>query len=254
VSGDAAPGTVRRPGDGTSAPPASPEKGGPRVSGDAAPGTVRQPGDGTSAPPAANRDPSRSQAPERGVLRTLRATSKGLMGLLACGAIGLIAMLLLALGAVQVGPGGILSDVRVGTQAPDFELAMLDGHNMKLSDHRGRPVALTFWTTWCQGCVFELPALQQAMVDHADQGLVVLAVNAGEWPADVESWLEARDIDVPVPLDAQKAVYKRYGVVGLPTTVWLDATGTIRAVHVGTMSADDIAGYVAKVAPTPDGS
>ncbi len=32
-----------------------------------------------------------------------------------------------------------------GTQAPDFELASLDGGKVKLSDYRGKPVLLAFW-------------------------------------------------------------------------------------------------------------
>jgi peroxiredoxin len=202
----------------------------------------------TETDQAAPPEPARPAA-----VRLLRKSSLALLALIACGAAGLIAMMLFGYGVAQVGPGGILSDVRVGREAPDFELAMLDGHTVKLSDYRGRPVALTFWTTWCQGCVFELPTLETAMQDHADADLVVLAVNVGEWPADVESWLEARDIELPVPLDATKRVHRLYRVVGLPTTVWLDGDGVIRAVHVGIMTPDEIDGYVERAVAGADG-
>ena len=35
-----------------------------------------------------------------------------------------------------------------GAQAPDFTLTDLDGDEVSLSDLRGQPVLLNFWTTW----------------------------------------------------------------------------------------------------------
>lgn len=36
----------------------------------------------------------------------------------------------------------------VGAVAPDFELTSKDGELVRLSDYRGRPVAVTFMHTW----------------------------------------------------------------------------------------------------------
>lgn len=33
-------------------------------------------------------------------------------------------------------------------EAPDFQLLTPDGAQIRLSDFRGRPVLLNFWTTW----------------------------------------------------------------------------------------------------------
>jgi cytochrome oxidase Cu insertion factor (SCO1/SenC/PrrC family) len=35
-----------------------------------------------------------------------------------------------------------------GARAPDFTLTDLDGDEVSLSDLRGQPVLLNFWTTW----------------------------------------------------------------------------------------------------------
>ncbi len=36
----------------------------------------------------------------------------------------------------------------VGALAPDFQLVTVDGEQVKLSDYRGSPVAVTFMHTW----------------------------------------------------------------------------------------------------------
>ena len=40
----------------------------------------------------------------------------------------------------------------VGNVAPDFSLRTLDGQTVRLSDFRGKPVIVNFWTTWCPPC------------------------------------------------------------------------------------------------------
>lgn len=36
----------------------------------------------------------------------------------------------------------------VGALAPDFELTNIEGQTVRLSDYRGKPIALTFMHTW----------------------------------------------------------------------------------------------------------
>jgi len=70
------------------------------------------------------------------------------------GVVGVLA-LVAALFAVFSQPGNngeTAADLRtaaeVGALAPDFELASKDGELVRLSDYRGRPVAVTFMHTW----------------------------------------------------------------------------------------------------------
>jgi peroxiredoxin len=169
------------------------------------------------------------------------------MGLVACAAIALIALLVGAFVATQFGPGGLMSDVRPGAEAPDFEVPTLGGESIKLSDYRGRPVVLNFWATWCPPCIVEIPLLVQAEADYADENLALIALNAGQTSEHIRSFFDEQGIDMPVALDPGKDVYELYGVVGLPTTVWIDRDGVVSAVELGVLTPELIDGYMSEL-------
>jgi cytochrome c biogenesis protein CcmG, thiol:disulfide interchange protein DsbE len=63
--------------------------------------------------------------------------------------------------------------------APPQTLAMIDlaGYNKLLADHKGKPLLVTFWATWCEPCRDEFPIINQLARDYASKGLVVLGVD-----------------------------------------------------------------------------
>ena len=197
------------------------------------------------APPISSdtRPPTRS-----GVRRLGGCGARAALSVAALAAVGLILLLVGAWAATQFGPGGIMSDVRPGAEAPDFEVPLLDGGTVRLSEYRGRPVALNFWATWCPPCILELPLLIQAGEDYGDGaggGLAVLALNAGQTREHIEWFIEDHSLEVPpVALDPGRKVYEMYGVVGLPTTVWIDDDGVVSAVELGVLTPELISSYM----------
>jgi len=53
----------------------------------------------------------------------------------------------------------------------------LAGYNKLLADHKGKPLLVTFWATWCEPCRDEYPLVNQIARDYASKGLVVLGIN-----------------------------------------------------------------------------
>lgn len=123
----------------------------------------------------------------------------------------------------------------VGDTALDFEVQNVEGETVRLSDHLGQPIILNFWASWCAPCRVEMPALQALYEEHKDQGLVIMALNQNESEETAERFFyQEMGLSFAVPLlDKQFGVAERYGVRNLPTTVFIDETGTVTAIHRG---------------------
>lgn len=126
--------------------------------------------------------------------------------------------------------------LQIGNLAPNFTLGSNRASRVSLSDLRGKIVILNFWASWCPPCRHEVPDLQAIHNEYGPQGVVVLAVNLGERLETVERFAHDNDVHFAVWLDEDKWAANIYGVRSIPTTYFIDETGIIRAVQIGSMS------------------
>ena len=117
--------------------------------------------------------------------------------------------------------------------AGEFALRDPDGRVVSLREFRGRVVFLNFWATWCVPCREEIPAMQTLARDLGAEGLVVLAVNYEEDPETVQAFVRETGLSLPVLLDRDGAVGRRYRVAGLPTSFFIDRRGAVVGSVIG---------------------
>lgn len=128
-----------------------------------------------------------------------------------------------------------------GEPAPDFTMRLLGtDQEVSLSDFQGQPVLINFWATWCPPCRAEMPWIESVYQKYKDDGLVVLAVDAGEKvPASmveetVQRYISGSGLTFPVLLgDNTYDVQRVYSVYGLPGTVLVSPEGTVSEFHSG---------------------
>ncbi len=123
-----------------------------------------------------------------------------------------------------------LREAKVGSLAPEFELAKLDGAKISSADFVGKPAVLVFWTAWCPSCKEEAPHINRLAAEYQNKGVQVLGINIGEGAARVNEGIKDFGIEYDVVRDADTQVAKTYKVVGTPTIVFLDKKGVVRYV------------------------
>lgn len=129
-------------------------------------------------------------------------------------------------------------NVNLGATAPAFRAPQLAGGETDFpAALAGKPVVIRFWADWCKYCEAEMQAIEAVYQRHRDKGLSVLAINAGQDRATAAKFVQKIGVTYPILLDEPSAIAKRYGVVGLPTTFFVDAEGVVRGKIVGEADA-----------------
>lgn len=137
-----------------------------------------------------------------------------------------------------VGCGEPARQLQVGDPAPAFTTRRLDGSALTFpDDYRGQVVALRFWADWCRFCRDEMKAIEPIFLRLHGSGLAVLAVNVGQSQAVAERFVRSLGISYETALDPDTVVARRYGVVGLPLTYFVDRQGRVREKVLGEADA-----------------
>ena len=139
--------------------------------------------------------------------------------------------------------------LKVGDEAPDFELVDMNGETHQLSEYKGQGVFLNFWGTWCKPCEREFPLMDKQYQVFKDQGVQILAVNIAESDFVVQGYIDQRNLTFPVLIDKTKSVMGSYNINPLPTTILINPDGKIVKIITGEMTEEDIKVYMEQIRP-----
>jgi len=123
--------------------------------------------------------------------------------------------------------------------APDFVLPAMDGTELRLSELKGQVVMVNFWATWCGPCRQEMPLLQQLQLKYEPLGFTLVGINVEPDSAGARTWLQKAPVTFPILFDRQNQVAERFGVQGMPSSVFIDRAGKVRHVHRGYQPGDE---------------
>ncbi len=123
---------------------------------------------------------------------------------------------------------------------PAFALPAFSGERiLRASDYKGRPLVVNFWATWCAPCVEEMPALQAAATELGTQ-VAFLGINTNDAHDQAVALAERLGVRYDLARDDQGAYAEKAGVFGMPTTLFVDASGTVRYRQTGGLEKTDI--------------
>ena len=135
-----------------------------------------------------------------------------------------------------------------GKMAPGFTLVDLQGKKVSLSDYKGRPVLVNFWATWCAPCKLEMPWFEEYRDKYKDQGFEVLGIAEDDAPKDeIVKTAKRTGVSYPVLLTDNKVANLYGGVDSLPTSFYVDKTGTVVEETVGLAPKDEVEAHIKKI-------
>lgn len=133
------------------------------------------------------------------------------------------------------------SGAQLSEQAPGFRLPLLGSGSatFDLASDRGHPVVVNFWASSCVDCRSELSAFAQ--VARQVPGVRFVGVDVADPSASAAlSLARAAGVTYPIAEDTSGRVAAEYQVADLPTTLFLDPSGTVVVRHPGTLTAENL--------------
>ena len=130
-------------------------------------------------------------------------------------------------------------------EVSDYTFKTLDGKDVSLADYKGKKIYLKFWASWCPICLAGLADINQ-LADTPPKDAVVLTVvapgvNREKNLDDFKEWFSGLEYKtLPVLVDNNGQFLKKLGVVGYPSSAFIDANGKVVRVQPGHVTNEDI--------------
>ena len=139
--------------------------------------------------------------------------------------------------ALTSGPASAASKPVVGAPAPDFELTLMDGSKVRLSELKGQVVVLNFWATWRAPCREELPTLDAYYRVQRPHGLRVFAITT----EDSVPQYKLKTLFNAMTIPSAKKIKGPYTVMrGVPTNYVIDRAGKLRYAKAAAFNLDSL--------------
>ena len=189
----------------------------------------------------------------RGSLPRLRSRTTLALVVAVLGAIG-IASLILSTVRPKPAAQTPLPIAATGTAAtasdplPAFALPALGGGAISAAQLRGKPAVINFFASWCASCWAEIPHIEAASKDYRKQGLQVLGIGVLDSEDSLRWMVDKLRITYPTVYDTSgETVVKILQLRSMPTTLFVDRQGIVRARWQGFMDKETVLRLIAQI-------
>lgn len=131
---------------------------------------------------------------------------------------------------------------------PAFSLPALGGGAISAADLKGKPAVINFFASWCATCWAEIPYIETAFKDYRKQDLQVLGIGVLD-SQDSLRWMVGKlRITYPTVYDTSgDTVTKILKLRGMPTTLFVDRQGVVRARWQGFLDEETLRRLIAQI-------
>ncbi len=144
--------------------------------------------------------------------------------------------------------------------APEVEIVMyqgdaaVGGSKIRLSQLWGKrkPVVLNYFAGLCPPCRGELPDFQRLYTDSAKDKVTFIGIDVGSFVGlgsrdDGKALLRELKITFPAGTIFSADGFRRYAILGMPTTVFITADGKILRKYTGMLTRDQMITFVSEL-------
>ena len=120
--------------------------------------------------------------------------------------------------------------IDVGSIAPEFTASTTQNkkYELKKDLDEGKTVLLSFWATWCVPCKEEIPDLNKLNSKFDKKKFHIVTVNFAENSRRVGAYADKYKMEYTVLPDPAGQIARQFGVVGVPTNIIIDPSGTVK--------------------------
>jgi thiol-disulfide isomerase/thioredoxin len=129
------------------------------------------------------------------------------------------------------------SALDAGVVAPELSLPGLNDA-ISLASLKGKVVYVDFWASWCGPCKQSFPFMNELQAKYRGDGLEIVAINVDAKRGDADRFLAEVPARFAIAFDARGDSARRFDVKAMPSSVLIDRSGKVVAMHKGFREED----------------
>jgi peroxiredoxin len=120
--------------------------------------------------------------------------------------------------------------VKVGDQAPEIDLKLLDGQIINNENIQGKVVIFQFTASWCSVCIKEMPHLEKEVWQRfKDDDFILIGVDLMEDLEVVKEFISNTEVTYPFTIDSDGTFFESFTLpkAGVTRNIVINQTGKI---------------------------